>query len=91
MSDKFDRQSCISLLKEKKKELDAAGDDRFPKRSDFTEDQIVAIKAFLGPWPRALEESGLKQADPNRETDKMQKRIALKRKKTEIKKVKKGS
>ena len=56
MSDKFDRQSCISLLKEKKKELDAAGDDRFPKRSDFTEEQIVAIKAFLGPWPRALEE-----------------------------------
>ena len=34
--------------------------ERYPQRSDFSEDEVVAIKAFLGPWPRALEAAGVK-------------------------------
>ncbi len=39
--------------------------DRLPKKEDFDEKTRSRIKAFLGPWPRALEKAGLK---PHRET-----------------------
>ena len=42
------------------KKLSDAGEDRYPKRSDFADDEVVLIKAHLGPWPRALEAAGLK-------------------------------
>ena len=34
---------------------------RLPQKSDFDEVTRSRIKAFLGPWPRALESAGLKQ------------------------------
>lgn len=34
--------------------------DRLPKKDDFDEVTRSRIKAFLGPWPRALEAAGLK-------------------------------
>lgn len=34
---------------------------RLPKKSDFEPDDVSRIKAFLGPWPRALEYAGLKE------------------------------
>lgn len=34
---------------------------RLPKKSDFDESARARIKAFLGPWPRALEAAGLKE------------------------------
>ena len=46
-----------SLLLEKFKEL-----DRLPKRTDFDSETVCFIKQKLGPWPRALESAGLKQA-----------------------------
>lgn len=38
---------------------------RIPKKEDFDEATRSRIKAFLGPWPRALEAAGLKAARPN--------------------------
>ncbi|MCQ2448660.1 MAG: hypothetical protein MJ132_00525 [Clostridia bacterium] len=32
-----------------------------PKKTDFDEATRSRIKAFLGPWPRALEKAGLKE------------------------------
>ena len=61
MSDKkYKKEDCIVLLNDKYRELQASGLSRYPKRSDFSEREVVAIKAFLGPWPRALEAAGIK-------------------------------
>jgi len=48
---------AVELLCEKSKEL-----NRMPKKDDFDEITRSQIKAFLGPWPRALEAAGLKEA-----------------------------
>lgn len=45
------------LLRQKAAEL-----GRLPKKDDFDELTRSRIKAFLGPWPRALESAGLKEA-----------------------------
>ena len=37
---------------------------RVPKKEDFDEQARSRIKAFLGPWPRALEAAGLKDVRP---------------------------
>lgn len=34
---------------------------RTPKKDDFDVVTLSRIKAFLGPWPRALEAAGLKE------------------------------
>lgn len=69
------------LLKNKFKEL-----GRMPKKDDFDEATRSRIKAFLGPWPRALEAAGLKQEKPQnninhkkRSKSRKQKEIALKK------------
>ena len=33
---------------------------RIPRKNDFDTVTLSRIKAFLGPWPRALEAAGLK-------------------------------
>ena len=48
---------AIELLQQKSSEL-----GRLPKKEDFDELARSRIKAFLGPWPRALEAAGLKEA-----------------------------
>lgn len=35
---------------------------RMPKKDDFDSVTLSRIKAYLGPWPRALEAAGLKEA-----------------------------
>jgi hypothetical protein len=61
MSEKnFNVQSCIGLLQKKQEEILKNGENRYPKRSDFCEREVNAIKSFLGPWPRALEKAGIK-------------------------------
>lgn len=67
---KYTKDDCLLLLNEKFAELTEHGDKRYPKRSDFSEQAVVAIKAFLGPWPRALEAAGVK---PPRDGDRKQK------------------
>ena len=47
---------AAGLLREKAEEL-----ERLPKKEDFDEATRSRIKAFLGPWPRALEAAGLKE------------------------------
>lgn len=63
---KYSKEDCVRLLLEKYSELEKA---RYPQRSDFDEAEVVAIKAFLGPWPRALEAVGIK---PPRNDDRLQ-------------------
>ena len=58
---KYTREECIALLQQKQTELCESGLTRFPQRSDFTDYEVMSIKAFLGPWPRALEAAGLKE------------------------------
>ncbi len=78
----YRQQDCIVLLQNKYRELQAEGAVRYPKRSDFDEDAVVAIKAFLGPWPRALEAAGLKPPrDDDRKQKNREKRARAKRRK----------
>lgn len=61
MEDKrLTKSDCIMLLREKNEILQKIGEKRYPKRSDFTDREVTAIKAYLGPWPRALEAAGVK-------------------------------
>ena len=83
---KYDRDGAIALLKNKSEELSRAGEQRFPRRSDFSEEEVNAIKSFLGPWPRALEAAGLKEAREDGRAEKLlEKRIRAKRARTEEK------
>lgn len=74
------REACVELLREKYAELSERGEDRYPKRSDFDSEQVVKIKAYLGPWPRALEAARIK---PPRDGDRLErnraKRVRAKR------------
>ena len=62
------RQYALELLINRSNEL-----GRLPKRADFSDSDVCLIKQKLGPWPRALEAAGLKEApavsriDKNRE------------------------
>lgn len=49
------RAWAVELLRQKAEDL-----GRNPKKEDFDETTRARIKAFLGPWPRALEAAGLK-------------------------------
>lgn len=78
---KYTKELCLSLLKDKAAQLNT-----LPKKSDFSEAEIVAVKSFLGPWPRALEAAGLKEPRNAAYTEKkLQKRICAKRKITQMK------
>ena len=82
----YDRNACITLLCEMSRKLKATGEERYPKRSDFSPEQVNAIKAYLGPWPRALEAAGLKEArEGGRHERTVQKRIRAKRRRTQEK------
>ena len=64
---------AIDLLRQKAEEV-----GRVPYKEDFDEATRSRIKAFLGPWPRALEAAGLKEAKPLPEKNKKKKRSAAK-------------
>ncbi|MBQ2847483.1 MAG: hypothetical protein IJE74_04435 [Clostridia bacterium] len=51
------KEWAIDTLRQKSNEL-----GRLPKKDDFDVVTMSRIKAFLGPWPRALETAGLKEA-----------------------------
>lgn len=87
----YDREICKRLLADKYADLLSSGQERFPRRSDFSEPEVVAIKAYLGPWPRALEAAGIKEArDDDRIAKNREKRIRAARRKTAAKKAKKA-
>ena len=39
---------------------------RLPTKKDFDSATCAQIKAYLGPWPRALESAGLKKPKENK-------------------------
>ncbi len=82
MKQAYDAALCVALLQQKQAALRIAGEQRYPRRTDFTEEEVVAIKAHLGPWPRALEAAGIKaprDADGEHAEKIRQKRIRQKR------------
>ena len=52
-----------NLLRQKHAEL-----GRLPAKKDFDSAACAQIKAYLGPWPRALEAAGLKQPKEKKTT-----------------------
>ena len=82
MSASKKERECVALLRERYAALRAAGEDRYPRRSDFTPEQVVAVKACFGPWPRALEAAGVKPVNGEKQAARRQKRIEKKRKAT---------
>ena len=81
MSDKkYKKEDCLLLLQNKYQQLKDEGIFRYPRRSDFEDREVVAIKAFLGPWPRALEAAEIKPPrDDNRLERNREKRARAKR------------
>ena len=71
----YSKEDCIRMLCGKYEELRNSGENRFPARKDFTVGEVNAIKSFLGPWPRALEAAGIKEADPERSVKKLSGRL----------------
>lgn len=55
MEEKLTKEDCVILIKNKFNE-----NNELPKKSDFTDWQVMMIKSHLGPWPRALEKAGVK-------------------------------
>ena len=82
----YSREDAISLLKNKSEELSLVGEQRFPRRSDFSDEEVSAIKSYLGPWPRALEAAGLKESREDGKAERvLEKRICAKRARTKEK------
>ena len=50
----------LQTIREKAEEL-----GRPPRKADFDDATRARIKTFLGPWPRALEQAGLKPTPLN--------------------------
>ena len=48
----------FNAMIEKQKEINACGISRFPKKSDFTDEQVQAIKAYLGLGREHLNKRG---------------------------------
>ena len=81
---KYSKEDCLCLLREKYEALKNEVPPRYPRRSDFDEREVVAIKAFFGPWPRALEAAGIKVPRENDRAEKnKEKRIRAKRERRE--------
>lgn len=90
----FTREACIELLLRQQAALQKAGENRYPQRGDFSPEIVCAIKAQLGPWPRALEAAGIKAVPPHQEeaaARKLEKRISIRQKRTAAKKAQKAS
>ena len=85
MSPQNKEQECIALLRQRYAALQAAGEGRYPQRSDFSAEEVVAVKACFGPWPRALEAAGIKPVNEEKQAAKRKKRIEKKREATKKK------
>lgn len=61
MTEKENFAWAVEQLRKKTGEL-----GRLPKKEDFDEKTRSRIKAYLGPWPRALEAAGIKEVSESR-------------------------
>ncbi len=59
MTEEEKKRWAIDRLKEKYSET-----GEIPRKEEFDPATLSRIKAFLGPWPRALETAGLKSRRP---------------------------
>ena len=84
------KSDCIDLIKEKAAELEKSREQRLPKRSDFSDLEVMMIKSYFGPFPRALEAAGVKQKRQGIEQKRLEKRIRAKRNKLKYKLAKKA-
>ena len=55
------KEWAVETLRKKSEET-----GKLPKKTDFDVATMSRIKAFLGPWPRALEAAGLKEPKQKR-------------------------
>ncbi len=79
MANQAKNEEAVLLLRQMQEALSAAGENRYPRRGDFSQEQAAAIKAQLGPWPRALEIAGLKpERTDTRHRKTMEKRLCTK-------------
>lgn len=60
MASNLTKEDMIALLQAKAATLGC-----FPQKSDFSEYEVSMIKAYFGPWPRALEAAGIKEISQN--------------------------
>lgn len=56
MITKEKKEAAAELMRQKAQET-----GRLPQKADFDPVTLSRIKAYLGPWPRALEYAGLKE------------------------------
>ena len=84
------KSDCIDLIREKAAELEKSREHRLPKRSDFSDLEVMMIKSYFGPFPRALEAAGVKQKRQGVEQKRLEKRIRAKRNKLKYKSAKKA-
>lgn len=73
MKGKITKEQCILLIQQKAQEL-----GRFPKKSDFDIETVNMVKSYFGPWPRALEEAGIKEPNLKKIQQKREKRLRAK-------------
>mgnify|MGYP004607867733 CR=1 FL=1 len=85
------KSDCLDLIREKAAELEKNREHRLPKRSDFSDLEVMMIKSYFGPFPRALEAAGVKQKRQGIEQKRLEKRIRAKRNKLKYKSEKKLS
>lgn len=76
MRNKFTKEDYILLIRQKADEL-----GRIPKKSDFDNETAGMIKSFFGPWPRAMEAAGVKEANLKRAEKKLERRRRSKKRK----------
>lgn len=63
--EKKTREECLLVLQQKYHEK-----GEYPKKGDFSDEEVAVIKSYFGPWPHALEEAGIK---PSKKEEKLQK------------------
>ena len=81
----YNAEYCIELLRNTYEALEAENAGRYPQKKDFSQEAVVAIKTYLGPWPRALEAAGIKPVDERKAELKLERRIRSKLRKTKAK------
>lgn len=75
------KEYYISILKQV-----AEKENRLPKKSDFSQEDVNRIKGFFGPWPWALEAAGLKESKQEERIAKnREKRLRAKERKKQFK------
>ena len=74
-------ERAMEMLCAKSREL-----GRLPQKGDFEPDEVGFIKQMLGPWPRALENTGMKEVSKSYIDKKVRAQIRRRKKRERYKK-----